>query len=107
MMENECELFKMTPKELVEAKLYTYQKMRLKQGAIINLKQLINLESSNLLLETDFKEKGCTNEKQCIGYINNELRDKKFELEWLKYDYAKFTDDLALIDDLLKIRKEE
>lgn len=105
MVENECELFKYTPKELVEAKLYTFQKMRLKQGVIINLKQLISLEENRLLLETDFKEKGLTNEKQRTAYINNELRAKKRELEWLKYDYAKFTDDLALINDLLTIYK--
>ena len=105
MVENECELFKMAPKELVEAKLYTFQKMRLKQGVIINLKQLISLEENRLLLETDFKEKGLTNEKQRTAYINNELREKKRELEWLKYDYAKFTDDLALINDLLTIYK--
>ena len=105
MVENECELFKYTPKELVEAKLYTFQKMRLKQGVIINLKQLISLEENRLLLETDFKEKGLTNEKQRTAYINNELREKKRELEWLKYDYAKFTDDLALINDLLTIYK--
>ena len=105
MVENECELFKYTPKELVGAKLYTFQKMRLKQGVIINLKQLISLEENRLLLETDFKEKGLTNEKQRTAYINNELRAKKRELEWLKYDYAKFTDDLALINDLLTIYK--
>lgn len=105
--DNNCELFEMTPKELVEAKLYTYRKMRLKQGVIINLKQLISLEENRLLLETDFKEKGLTNEKQRTAYINNELREKKRELEWLKYDYAKFSDDLALIDDLLKINKGE
>lgn len=105
MAENECELFKMAPKELVEAKLHTFQKMRLKQGVIINLKQLISLEENRLLLETDFKEKGLTNEKQRTAYINNELRAKKKELEWLKYDYAKFTDDLALINDLLTIYK--
>lgn len=102
--DNSCELFKMTPKELVEAKLYTYQKMRIKQEKIINLKQLINLEESKLLLETDFKEKGLTNEKQRTAYINNELKAKKRQLDWLKLDYAKFTDDLALIDDLLKIQ---
>ena len=96
----------MTPKELVEAKLYTYQKMRIKQEKIINLKQLINLEEIKLLLETDFKEKGLTNEKQRTAYINNELSAKKIQLDWLKLDYAKFTDDLALIDDLLKIQGE-
>lgn len=100
----DCELFKLAPNELIEAKLYTLQKYRVKEAQIINLKQLIGLKETELLLETDFKAEGCTNEKQRSAYINNKLRANKTQLDWLKYDLAKFTDDLALIDDLLKYK---
>jgi hypothetical protein len=100
----DCELFKLTPNELIESKLYTLQKYRVKEAQIINLKQLIGLKETELLLGTDFKAEGCTNEKQRTAYINNKLRADKNQLDWLKYDLAKFTDDLALIDDLLKYK---
>ena len=100
----DCELFKLAPNELIEAKLYTLQKYRVKEAQIINLKQLIGLKETELLLETDFKAEGCTNEKQRTAYINSKLRACKTQLDWLKYDLAKFTDDLALIDDLLKYK---
>ena len=100
----DCELFRYTPNQLIEAKLYTFQKYRIKEAEIINLKQLIGLKETELLLETDFKAEGCTNEKQRTAYINNKLRADKNQLDWLKYDLAKFTDDLALIDDLLKYK---
>lgn len=100
----DCELFKLAPNELIEAKLHTLQKYRVKEAQIINLKQLTSLKETELLLETDFKAKGCTNEKQRTAYINNKLRADKNQLDWLKYDLAKFTDDLALIDDLLKYK---
>ena len=104
MSGNTCELFKMTPQELVEAKLYTLQKMRVKQAEIISQKQAIKTKENTLLLTIDFKAEGCTNEKQRTAYINNKLRANKNQLDWLKYDLAKFTDDLALIDDLLKYK---
>lgn len=100
----DCELFKLAPNELIETKLYTLQKYRVKEAQIINLKQLIGLKETELLLETDFKAEGLTNEKQRSAYINNKLRANKNQLDWLKYDLAKFTDDLALIDDLLKYK---
>ena len=33
----DCELFKLAPNELIEAKLYTLQKKRIKQAEIIEL----------------------------------------------------------------------
>lgn len=105
-MKNDCELFKLNPNELLEAKLYTLQKIRVKEAEIIHSKQLISVKEQALLLETDFKALGYTNEKQRTAYINKELRMDKNQLDWLELDLRKFYDDLNLISDLLQYKKE-
>lgn len=103
----ECELFKYNPQELIEAKHYTLQKLRLKQAEIIKLKQEIRARENTLLLITDFKAVGCTNKEQRTAYINDEVSEDKNRLEWLEHDVKKFTDDLTLINDLLKLNEGE
>lgn len=105
MSGNTCELFKMTPQELVEAKLYTLQKMRVKQAEIISQKQAIKTKENTLLLTIDFKAEGCTNEKQRTAYVNSKLEDEKNKLSWLEHDLTKFGDDITLINDLLNLNK--
>lgn len=104
MEEKECELFKMTPKELVEAKLYTLQKMRLKQAEIIELNYNIKSKERDLLLKVDdLKKMGLPSDKLRAAYVEKKLEFNKKQLEWLKHDEKKFNDDLTLIDDLLKL----
>ena len=103
----ECELFKYNSKELIEAKHYTLQKLRLKQAEIIKLKQEIRARENTLLLIIDFKAAGCTNKEQRTAYINDEVSEDKNRLEWLEHDVKKFTDDLTLINDLLKLNEGE
>ena len=99
-----CELFYLKPIELVEAKLYTLQKIRIKEAEIIALEQEIKSNENGLWLTTNFKEEGCTNDKTRKAFVENEVQEDKNQVEWLKYDLTKLYDDLDLIKTLLEVK---
>ena len=88
--------------ELITEKAKLQNRIQNKKAEIIALKHLINIQETAILLNTDFKAEGCTNEKQRTAYINDKLRQKKEELDWLKYDLTLLEDDVEIINDLLK-----
>ena len=99
-----CDLFYLKPIELVEAKLYTLQKIREKEAEIIALDQQIQTNINSLWLITDFKAEGCTNDTMRKAFVNSEVQDDKDKLQWLKHDLSKFHDDLDLINTLLEVK---
>lgn len=103
MVENTCELFRYTPMQLVTAKLYTFQKMRIKEAEIIELTLKIKKEETHQWLTANFKEAGCTTDKLRGHYVKDKVMEDQEKLDWLEYDFKKFKDDLTLIDDLLKL----
>lgn len=82
-----------------KGKLFT--KIANKKAEILTLKHLIGLKETELLLNTDFKELGLTNEKQRTAYINDQLRSQKEELDWLKYDLNVLENDLDMTNTLI------
>ena len=99
-----CELFYLKPIELVEAKLYTLQKIRQKEAEIIALEQEIKGNESALWLTTDFKANGCTNDTMRKAFVHQEVQEDKQQLDWLHHDLNKFQDDLKLIKTLLEVK---
>lgn len=99
-----CELFYLKPIELVEAKLYTLQKIRQKEAEIIALEQEIKGNESALWLTTDFKAEGCTNDTMRKAFVHQEVQEDKQQLDWLHHDLNKFQDDLKLIKTLLEVK---
>ena len=87
--------------ELIVEKGKLQNKIQMKKAEILSLKHLISIQETSLLLNTDFKELGLTNEKQRTAYINAKLRTKKEEMDWLKYDLTILEDDVEIINDLL------
>ena len=87
--------------ELIETKRSILKQSENKKAEILTLKHLINIQETALLLNTDFKELGYTNEKQRSAYINDKLRQKKEELDWLKYDLTVYENDIEILNDLL------
>ena len=87
--------------ELITEKAKLQNKIQMKKAEILTLKHLISIQETALLLNTDFKAEGLTNEKQRSAYINDKLRSKKEEMDWLKYDLTFLTDDVEIINDLL------
>ena len=88
--------------DLIETKRSILKQSENKKAEIIALKHLISIKETAILLNTDFKAEGCTNEKQRSAYINDKLRELKEELDWLKYDLTILEDDVEIINDLLK-----
>ena len=87
--------------ELITEKAKLQNRIQVKKAEILALKHLISIQETSLLLNTDFKAEGLTNEKQRSAYINDKLRAKKEEMDWLKYDLTILTDDVEIINDLL------
>lgn len=106
-MENNCELFKLTPLELVEAKLYTLQRIRETEKKILMQKRRIKSKEAELLFHTDFKALGCTNEKMRNAYITTQLKDDNTDLDDYEHILNKQQDDIILINDLLELYRVE
>ena len=79
------------------------QLIRNKDIVLLRLRQLeIDLlkKEADILLNTDFKEKGCTNEKQRTAYVNTQTIDLKESIKAHKHS-------LEIVNDLLKLRLQE
>lgn len=87
--------------ELIETKRSILKQSENKKAEILTLKHLISIKETAILLNTDFKAEGLTNEKQRSAYINNKLRELKEELDWLKYDLTVYENDIEILNDLL------
>ena len=87
--------------DLIETKRSILKQTENKKAQILTLKHLISIQETALLLNTDFKAEGCTNEKQRSAYVNDKLREKKEELDWLKYDLSVLENDIIILNDLI------
>ena len=87
--------------DLIETKRSILKQTENKKAQILTLKHLISIQETALLLNTDFKAEGCTNEKQRSAYINDKLREKREELDWLKYDLTILENDIEILNDLI------
>lgn len=86
--------------------LFDYDAMELIQNKDIVLLRLRELEmdlmkkEADLLLNTDFKSLGLTNESMRKAYINNECLQLKQSIKAHKHS-------LEIVNDLLKLRMQE
>ena len=87
--------------DLIETKRSILKQTEKKKAEILTLKHLISIQETSLLLNTDFKAEGCTNEKQRSAHVNDKLREKKEELDWLKYDLTILENDIIILNDLI------
>ena len=88
--------------ELIDIKKLTLKKIEQKKAQIILLTQTIKSKEHKLLLTTDFKAEGLTNEKMRNAFISEELFDEKVALDWAKYDLFVFENELSVINDLIQ-----
>ena len=86
-------IYDMTAEELIQNKDYCLTELTIAQ------KDLMKKENE-LLLNTDFKAEGCTNEKQRTAYVNQKVTAEKAKVDGYK-------NSLAIINDLLKLRLME
>ena len=83
-------LFDYSAEELIRNKDILLFRLREKEMDLMK-------SEAKILLETDFKELGLTNEKQRTAYINDQLSDLKESVKAHKHS-------LDIVNDLLKLR---
>ena len=87
--------------DLIETKKLLLQRIDNKKALILSKNLVYKYEETKLLLETDFKKEGLTNEKMRNAFITQKLFELKSELEWLKYDLNVLENELSVINDLI------
>ena len=87
--------------DLIETKKLLLQRIDNKKALILSKNLTYRYEETKLLLGTDFKAEGLTNEKMRNAFITQELFELKSELEWLKYDLNVLENELSVINDLI------
>ena len=86
--------------------LFTYKAEELIRNKDLVLFRLNQLEiellkkEADILLNTDFKAEGCTNEKQRTAYVNSKTVELKEAIKTHKHS-------LEIVNDLLKLRLQE
>ena len=96
-------LFKLGLKALIKAKSDALFNLRDLELGVLNAKQELAVKERNLLLTTDFKELGLTNEKMRNSYVNEKLGDDKVKIDILKYEIASKKDTIEIINDLIQL----
>lgn len=88
--------------DLIETKKLLLQRINNKKAIILSKNLTIRYEETKLLLETDFKGLGLTNEKQRNAHINKVLHQEKADYEWAKYDLSVLENELSILNDLIQ-----
>lgn len=74
-----------------------------KDKVLFRLNQLeiqLMKKEADILLNTDFKAEGCTNEKQRTAYVNQQTIELKEAIKAHKHS-------LTIVDDLIRLRMQE
>ena len=92
--------------DLIETKKLLLQRIDNKKALILSKNLTYKYEETKLLLETDFKAEGLTNEKLRNAFITKKLFNSKKEIEWLKYDLNVLENELSVLNDLINQKGE-
>ena len=98
-------LFEFGLKRLIRAKSATLIELRELELKLINAKHELANKERNLLLNTNFKELGLTNEKMRNAYVNEQLNDDNIKIDVLKHGITNKKDDIEIINDLIKFNE--
>ena len=100
-------LFKLGLKALIRAKSDALILLRELELELLNAKHDLADKERTILLTTDFKELGLTNEKLRTSYVNEKLSDYKIKIDVQKHRIASKRDDIEIINDLIKLNELE
>lgn len=100
-------LFKLGLKALIKAKSDALILLRELELELLNAKHDLAEKERIILLTTDFKELGLTNEKMRNAYVNEKLHDFKVKMDVQKHRIASKHDDIEVINDLIKLNELE
>ena len=96
-------LFYMGLKELIHAKSNDLLELRRMELKFIKSKHDLAMKERTILLTTDFKELGLTNEKMRNSYVNEKLGDDKAKIDILKHEIVSKKDTIEIINDLIQL----
>lgn len=97
-------MYDFNTEQLIQAKELRLTSLRSKYYDVVTKENEIKNIENNLLLNTDFKELGLTNDKMRTAYVNDALHKQRFELTHLKYELKQEEDSLEIINDLITYR---
>ena len=100
-------LFKLGLKALIKAKSDALILLRELELELLNAKHDLADKERIILLSTDFKELGLTNEKMRNAYVNEKLSDFKIKIDVQKHRIASKRDDIEIINDLIQLNELE
>ena len=92
---------------LIKLKEMRLDELRSKYYDLITKEREIKNGENNVLLNTDFKSLGLTNEKQRNAYVQQASSKERFQLDQLRYELKLQEDDLEILNDLIKLRLQE
>ena len=98
-------LFKLGLKALIKAKSDAL--ILLRELELLNAKHDLAVKERNILLTTDFKDLGLTNEKMRSAYVNKQLSDYKVKIDVQKHRITSKKDDIEIINDLIQLNELE
>lgn len=100
-------IFQLGLKALIRAKSNTLIQLRQIELGLINAKHELKVKERKLILNTDFKELGLTNEKMRNAYVDEQLNNDKIKIDVEKHRIASKKDDIEVINDLIKLHELE
>ena len=100
-------LFKLGLKALIKAKSDALILLRELELELLNAKHDLADKERTIILTTDFKELGLTNEKMRNAYVNEKLSDFKVKIDVQKHRITSKKDDIEIINDLIKLHELE
>ena len=100
-------LFKLGLKALIKAKSDALMILRELELELLNAKYDLADKERTILLTTDFKDLGLTNEKMRSAYVNDQLSDFKIKIGVQEHRIASKKDDIEIINDLIKLNELE
>ena len=100
-------LFKLGLKALIKAKSDALILLRELELELLNAKHDLAVKERNILLTTDFKDLGLTNEKMRSAYVNKQLSDYKVKIDVQKHRITSKKDDIEIINDLIQLNELE
>ena len=100
-------LFKLGLKALIKAKSDALILLRELELDLLNAKHDLAGKERTIILTTDFKELGLTNEKMRNAYVNEKLSDFKVKIDVQKHRITSKKDDIEIINDLIQLNELE
>ena len=98
-------IFEFGMKKLIKSKSNALIELRHLELNLINAKHELAFKERDLLLNTDFKDLGLTNEKMRNAFVNEQLSGDIIKIDTIKHSIASKKDDIEVVNDLIKFNE--